>query len=472
MKIKWSALLSLTLLLSLVGCGAEQFGSVPQSTTSNPDPLRVYEQLSCSSHTLIKPKVDILYVFDNTQSYQFSQASLKQAVANTINQVSSEFDYRIVSTTLVKPLSGPDEYRVMTNSEDPLPDPSKKVISSSEMTSFFPLITQPHVERGLGRVQEFMNANKNTLFRNGAYHFVVLISNSFDKDIEEGDGVTTFPVENAWSPIYGKYQTLKAQLSSKQFRLFSLTAKSRCKEGWRPSTHSYIKMANKLYADSLATDNNSSRDSYDLCSTSEVSTVFNAVNSSIKKVVVPHKYKYWPITFADNSVNISSDLTALKVFKSNGSSAPVEIPSSQFSYHDNGVSGPSLNILATTNPQEIVTGRRHFIKFNSGSEPVYPDCIQVMSTSKVEYFGYIVIPREPIPNTIHVTIDGNAIPTSAWVYRGNISVPNIKKPHPASPGGELPAIPRSGFMIELTNDNYFYKSGQNVQVNYLPASIN
>src|SRR5690606_18799529 len=278
----------------------------------------------------------------------FSQASVRQAVANTINQVSGEFDYRIVSTTLVKPLSGPDEYRVMTNSEDSLPDPSKKVISSSELTDFFPLINEYHVERGLGRVQEFMNGHKNTLFRNGAYHFVVLISNSFDKDVEQGDGVTTSPVPDAWNPTYGKYLTLKSDLNSKQFRLFSLTAKSRCKEGWRPSTHSYIKMANYLYANSGATDNYSYKDSYDLCSTSEISTVFNAVNSSIKKVVVPHKYKYWPITFADNSVNIGSDLTALKVFKSNGSSAPVEIPSSQFTYHDNGVSGPALNILATS----------------------------------------------------------------------------------------------------------------------------
>lgn len=486
MKTKWSALFSLTLLFTLASCGAEQFGTVPQSNTSNPDPIRVYEQLSCSSHTLIKPKVDILYVFDNTQSYHFSDSSVKQAVANTINQVSGEFDYRVISTTLVNPEGDTtpfDDYRVMTNSETTLPDPGKRVITSSELTNFFPLINEYHVERGLGRVHEFMDYHKNSnLLRKGAYHFVVLISNAFDKNIEQGDGTVTSPVPGAWDLITPKYASLKTGLQSKQLRLFSLTAKSRCKEGWRPSTHSYIKMANHLYSLSGATDNQTAKDSYDLCSTSDVGTVFNAVNASIQKVVVPHKYKYWPITFADNNVSILNDLAGIQVFKSNGSSQPVEMPAgTSFEYYDHGPAGAPLNILTTTDPSETVSGRRHFVRFKTGYEPVYPDCIQVKSASKVEYFGYIVLPREPVANSIHVTINGNAIPTSAWAYRGNITVQNIKKPHPSSPGGEIPAIPRTGFMIEILTptphpnadlDKYlYYKSGDNVQVNYLPAAI-
>ncbi len=134
MKIQRSAILSLLALLALAGCGSEQFGTTPQSTKSTADPLISYQQLSCSSSTLIKPKVDILYVVDNSGSSFYIPDEIKTAVANTVSSVSQQFDYRIIGLPLIPGTQ--IDYQVLTNSTDSLPDSSKKIISTSQLSFF------------------------------------------------------------------------------------------------------------------------------------------------------------------------------------------------------------------------------------------------------------------------------------------------------------------------------------------------
>lgn len=482
MKIRWSALLSVLTLATLVSCGSEQFGTTPQSSASNPDPIRVYEQHSCSSYTLVKPKVDIIYMIDNTESYYYSDAELKNAIAGTINQVSSQFDYRIITTTLVNPTqdlrdtysnfnSSTDnsDFRFLTNSgTDGLPSAvtNNKVITTSELTSFLTVLRQPHRERGIWRLKKFMERHQASgLLREKAYNLVVLVSNSRDMDLEfvNSDGSTS-PVTTTPSPFSTRLTELtniKNSLQSKMLRLFSVTAQSSCREGWIPSTHSYVKMSQAFGA----------ADNFDLCS-GGFANLFTDVNSSIQQVVIPHVYRYWPITFADNSTPMTN-FTAVQVYKVSGNNAPQLIPASSYTYEENATLA-AKEILTTTNPSQTVSGKRHFIKFNNGSEVTYPDCIQIKSTSRTEYFGYIVLQRAPQPATIYVTINGRMISQSAtdgWTYLGNTTVPNIKVTHPNSQGSENPAIPGSGFMIKLNGQNNYYKSGDNVQVNFIPAAI-
>jgi uncharacterized cysteine cluster protein YcgN (CxxCxxCC family) len=478
MKIQWSAFFSVLTLATLMGCGAEQFGTTPQSSTSNPDAISSFEQNSCSSYTLVKPKVDIIYMIDNTQSYYYSSQDLKNAISGTLNQVSSQFDYRIITTTLVNPIqdlrdtytnynSSTDnsDYRILTNSSTALPSAvaGNKVISVSEMTSFITVLDKPHRERGLWRLKEFMKRHKDTgLLRQEAYQLIVMVSNNRDMDVENVSGTSTSINQTMFDTRLSELNQLRAQLQSKQTRIFSVTAQSACQTGWIPSTYSYVKMSQAFGIS----------DNYDLCSGSFAS-IFSEVNSSIQQVIVPHKYRYWPITFLQNDATVSN-YADLKVYKISADSAPALIPSSSYQYYDNGTGAPALNTLTTTNPSEVVTGRRHFVKFNTGAEVTYPDCVQIRTTSKTEFFGYVVLQREPKPETIYVTINGSAIPQSAtdgWTYRGNISVPNIKVTTPTSNGSELPAIPRSGFMIQLNGADNYYKSGDNVQVNFIPAAI-
>ncbi len=472
MKIKWSTTFALSLLMTLVSCGKEQFGTTPQSTTSQADPLKVYEHNSCTNRTLISPKVDIIYVVDNSGSAFKLKDAVKQSIINTVNTISKNFDYRVIGTTLINTpgdTTPNDDYRVMANSNvDPLPSEAltRRYYNPEDLVFFTDPLTGYSPERGLGRTLDFMEYHKNTgLLRKGAYHLVVLVSNGRDDEVEYIQNGTNHNYPS-YSDRYQRFINLKKPdaLNSQQLRLMAVTAKSNC-DGSKTSNLSYIRMARELYVDSNANDNNATNDSYDICSNG-LNNLFIAVNSSIKETVIPHQYKYWPIQFATQADSETS-FGKVDVYKVNEHGVPAIIDPSNWSWYP--VPAGSLNIRE--GGTEVVPGY-HFVKFNT---PIsYPGCIQIRSVSRTEYFGYIVLQREPKPETLHVTINGNTVPqssTNGWSYAGHITKENIKVPHPSSPGSEEPKIPRSGFMIQLNGTNNYYKSGDNVQVNYIPAPI-
>lgn len=476
MKTYWSAFFSYLFLLALAGCGAEQFGTSPQSTSSQANGLQSFEQLSCSSFTLIKPKVDILYVVDNSTSTYYLASDIQNAIKNTVDSISQEFDYRVVGTGLL-PIpndSTPnDNYQFMTNSTDAYDSEAagRKVISSSEF-NFFSSVSGGNAEAGLRRVAEFMNAHRgssDSLFRQGAYHLVVLISNGRDVEVETpssfGNGETVLN-QSVYNSRLSSLSAIKTALASQQFRMISVTAKSSCQSGWLPSNKSYVSMSADLYNLSGAQDSSSSLDSYDLCGAG-LSSIFAAVNNSIKQVIIPHKYKYWPITSTNGDINVSS----IKVYKSSSTSAPVQIVGGwSYKLNPNYPSGYNTRIEPTAGEP---TFARHLIEFDAGSEIVYPDCISVTTNSKTEYFGYVVLPKEPKPGTIVLRINGSQISessTNGWSYIGNVLGQNIKVAHP-NPGDELPAVTKSGYMIRLNGSSSYYKSGDSVEAYYIPAGI-
>ncbi len=122
----------------------------------------------------------------------------------------------------------------------------------------------------------------------------------------------------------------------------------------------------------------------------------------------------------------------------------------------------------TPTPGEPVTGR-HFVRFNDLL--MYPDCVLVTSVSRTEYFDFVVLPRKPLlPVTIKV--NGVEIPQSALsTSQVNTSQTlNIKAPYPTTQD-ENPPVLRTGFMIQITNPQYYYRSGDNVESLYTPAGI-
>ena len=104
---------------------------------------------------------------------------------------------------------------------------------------------------------------------------------------------------------------------------------------------------------------------------------------------------------------------------------------------------------------------------------IYPDCILVTSVSRTEYFNYIVLPQKPQPG-LSVRINGQLIPesnTNGWSNETSVvQTLNIKAPHP-QPGDQNPPLMKTGFMLKLNGVNNYYKSGDNVQVNFVPAGI-
>ncbi len=474
MKIYWSAFLSLFLLLALASCGGEQFGTTPQTNASQPNAVTAFQQASCSNYTLVKPEVDILYVVDNSTSSYYLANDIKTAIQNTISSISDQFDYRVIGTPLLKTSTGDEDYQVLAKSPDSLPATAtnKKVSSASEFT-FFANLVPGSQEPGLERVRAFLTAHQaDGLFRQKSYLFVVLVSNGRDTDIEtammggSGETIQNLAVYNARK---ASLLTLKSYFASTQFRLFSMVTHPGCaKSGWLPSAKSYIQMSKDLYNQPpypVDQGSDSSPDSYDICSGS-ISGVFTGVNSAIKQIIVPHTYKYWPITFNDTPTGLNTN--DIKVYKSSPTSAPTLLPASSWTYISNS-SGTSYDTRILPTAGEPTTAH-NLIQFTSGNEITYPDCIQITSTSNPEYFGFVVMGKKPNESTIILKINGQIIPQSSsngWSYVG-LQTRNIKV---ANNGfSELPAALRTGYMVQLNGSSNYYKSGDNVEIYYVPAT--
>ena len=470
MKNYWSALFSLFLLLAIAGCGVEQFGTSPQSTTEQTNPILVNQQVTCSNHTLIKPEVDILYVVDNSSSSNWISGNIKSAIQNTVGSVSDQFDYRVIGTPLLKTNNGDQDYQVLAKNPSSLPStvPSSKKLSSHTQFSFFSGDPADpfEPEAGLKRVDEFLTAHlTDGLFRQNAYLLIVIVSNGKDYNIETPAGFSQTAFNARKDRFIHPVSGFKKYLNAKQLRLFSVTANvSQCTPGYYSSRKSYADMSQALFNDhgfSAQTD----ADHFDLCG-STIPTVFADVNSTIKQIIIAHKYQYWPITYTNTPTGLNTG--SIKVYKSSPSSAAVLLPSTSYTYLYNS-SNTSYDSRIEPSLGEPVTNT-HLIKFTAGNEIVYPECVQIISETNPEYFGYVVLPKIPKLESVTLKIRGQVIPQSSsngWSYIGQ-QTRNIKVPYLGF--SDQPAALRTGYMIQLNGTSNYYKSGESVTIDYIPAT--
>lgn len=475
MKIYWSTFLSLTFLLALASCGGEQFGTTPQADKPSIDAVKGFEQVTCSGHTLVRPLVDILYVVDNSTSSYYVPQDIKTGIQNTINSISSQFDYRVIGTTLFETALGNQEYQVLSKSQESLPAsiPQSKIVTSSGQFNFFQKIVENGTERGLGRVQSFIANHQTDLFRQNAYLFIVLVSNGRDVDVEhviKDDYVNTHQTEAeiaAFNNRKNALLTIKSYLQNQQMRLFSVTANDRsC--GHINSPKSYGAMSQALLdASGPLNPYPSNNDHFDLCNSGGISALFAGINASIKQIIIPHKYKYWPITFSETPTGLN--LNEIKVYKSSPTQAPSLMPASSWKYVSNE-NFTSYNSRIEPKPEGEPINTRHLIEFTSGNEIVYPNCVQITSVSNLEYFGYVVIPKVPKMESVVLKINGKQVTQSesdGWTYLGQ-ATRNIKVEHNGF--ANTPTAMRTGYMFQLNGANNYYKSGDSVEIFYVPAS--
>ncbi len=474
MKLQWSVFL---LLLTVASCGSDEFGTASKTTKQGADALKSYTQSSCSISTLVKPKVDVLYLVDNSSSRYYIPEDIQDKLSESVDTLSKAFDYRVIGTPLLETANGNADYQVMTNSSDLTGIPSDgRRITSAGSFDFFRKSPTSGVERGLERATSFIDAHKSLLIRNSSYLIVVLISNGRDMEVEEDQGTRNGETRlNSikYNERLLKFRELRTTLDANQLRLFSVTAKSVCGDGYRTALKSYVKISTDLYGESGARDNSTAQDSYNLCSTGGINGIFSAINSSIQQVVLPHEYRYWPITFAENNELVSRDELRVQRISPNGSSS-VLTRDTDWYYEDLG-SSQTTNLREGPNPVpgpgEPYTGR-HLSRF--ANPIIYPDCVLVTSVSRTEYFGFIALPQKPRVETISVRINGRTIAKSNTNGWSDISATsrtqNIKVAYPA-PGDENPPVIRTGFMLQLNGTANYYKSGDNLEVNYLPAGI-
>jgi hypothetical protein len=467
-------------LLFLASCGSEQFGVTPETKTGSPDPVTSTTQEVCSARTLIKPQIDFLYVVDNSTSNNYISSSIRNEIQNTIGKISDQFDYRVIGTPLLKTAAGDQEFQVF--SKDPSFTHPKKVASISQF-DFFSQQVPGSSEPGLRRVVEFLGAHQSDgLFRRNAYLFIILISNGLDTEVE---GVTHQNGQTGYTTnglsVYNQHKNallqFKTYFNSQQLRFFSLVPHVSCQiPGWRAATRSYIQMSQDLYFQPPYPSDQAGRtgqgfpaDSYNLCGGS-IGEVFSSINASINQITIPHSYKYWPITSTNGTIDTQSG--RIKVYKKDASNNLVELTSG-WSYLENPHFpgpietrvDPSSGILISGEP----TSARHLIEFSAGNYPTYPDCISVTTLSNLEYFGFVVLPKIPQLDSVVLKIRGQTIPQSSsngWSYIGE-QTRNIKVPHDGYP--DTPPVIQTGYMLQLNGSENYYKSGDAVDLYYIPA---
>ncbi|MFT6603380.1 MAG: hypothetical protein ACJARO_000890, partial [Bacteriovoracaceae bacterium] len=93
--------LFILLFAFLSGCPEGAFKPNEQKESTVANPIQFSSNTSCSSFTLIRPKVDFLFLWDNSTSTNFINESTKAALNQTIDSISSRFDYHILLSPLV-----------------------------------------------------------------------------------------------------------------------------------------------------------------------------------------------------------------------------------------------------------------------------------------------------------------------------------------------------------------------------------
>ncbi len=465
-------LLPLLLALGLgASCSKEQFAGSPKGDSFTADTVKVYQNQTCAGHTLVKPPVDILYLVDNSLSAQYLGSAVKSQIQNTIQSISGEFDYHVLVAPLM-PLSGENLsfYPVLTNNAGALGG-GVNVVSMENLT-FFATPTGINSEAGFDRSVQLIQANRtNGVFRDGAHTLVVLVSNGDDTSTKSCFNGQCFSLnQTQFDARLAAFASLKSDLNALQFRFFSVVAHTQgCQSGYLQGA-SYRQMSGAVYTNLApdATDQDSRQypDSYDLCNNAYVS-MYQGVNKSIRQLVEAHTYNYWPITSNTGASINENDIQVFKVLANGSQQAVPESITNGFEYVG-PLTGQNTRVLPT--PGEPKSGL--FLRLHGSGQVTYPECLVVRTSSPIEYYGYVVAPSEPKPETIVVRVRGEDVPQggpNGWSYEGYRENQNIKVDSSGNPASGAP-LNKTGYFVKLHGSS-IYASGDTVEIFYTPKPL-
>ena len=465
-------------ILLLTSCGKEEFSSVKQSVTStSPITLNTTDEV-CANHTLVKPYVDFLFLWDNSSSQTFVNSDTKTSLANTVSLISKRFDYRIL---LAPMLGNNNDYAfLLSATSSGLNSSSKSMLvdidSAYSKLLNFPTSVNSH-ENGIQRAVNILEYNHNLnngIFRKNAYLVIVLMSNGNDQ-INTSSGIYNgAATANYISSNLEKLKDISSEenLDTLYSRFISLVAHNECSSGWRigESYKKFSKEVHSAFFDCETDDSadiqcsSATPDSHDICGIS-FDSLFDAVNDSIVETIIKHKYNYWPISYQKDPVNF--DLSTLKVTKSNGEEF-FELPldsqddgnTSGWKYH-----GWLENQPTTYEPSIGEEKSAYMLELVGDAKVSYPECLVLTYDSPTYYYGYLAIPHNPLVSSIIVKDGDDVLPADKWEYKGYVEEQNMRVQGPSNPDfpfqeffpGE---IVNSKYIIKLDN-SLIYKNDQN-----------
>ncbi|EQC48198.1 hypothetical protein M899_2797 [Bacteriovorax sp. BSW11_IV] len=515
MKIK---LLKIIALLLLFSCGKEQFSvnrNVDQGSTPEKNNIGTY---ACANYTLVRPQVDLLFLWDNSSSQTYTRAEVKQALNKVIDYVSSRFDYHIMMAPLIG-TGNTSSYFFSYNYFNP--GSGIQVINKESASSYLGSFQTGGAtkEAGVTRAVDLLATNQsNQVFRKNAYTIVVLMSNDDDNSYVSGDfggtqnqdayvrgkthdllclrGAYSGSYHNDKSKYYANCSNATS-LNSSMMRFISISAlgtSSSCSAtvGMFRSGTTYRAVSQNIYGatydGNLANvpSDQSSRtmyygegnDAYDICR-GEYAHIFDGVNNAITDTVLKHKYKYWPIAKTNENVDESEIIV-----KTNSGQEFLPITGAT-TVNGQEVTGYKFlgNVNLTRDTRYFPTSGEPYTGkmielFGAAKDVVWPDCFKVTAKTPTLYYGYVALTQgKPAESTINLKINGQTISQSTvngWqlIKSGSqpqfISNQNILVTSPTNSTPVVPGEYQSGYFLKLYG-SAIMSSGSTYTIDYEPA---
>ena len=447
------------LFFMLLSCGEEAFAPNQTLNEVTTDVRGNYESASCSQgFTVVRPKVDFLFLNDNSGSAGFITEDTKAALNGLIDSISNRFDYHILIAPLVA--SGNEGAELLSRSSDGLSGSARRIDRGSvkNVKAFDLLETVARYgssgtgEAGVQRAIDLLNGNRgNGIFRKNAYTIVVVISTEDDD--------SWFPASDRYSDPrkrdkyvrdqLARLRDIERSLDSQMMRFFTISPHSLC-EGAGRVGHVYRRVSEGF----------SPGDAYDFCGRN-FTAIFDGINQSISDVIQDHRYRYWPV--AESGRNI--DLDSIVVTKDGR----------VLGTHEYTYAGDRRVDLREW-PDRGDSYKGHVIRLKEYVQR--PQCLTVSFQRQSRYYGFAWIERKPREESIKITINGRVIPqgsTNGWqLIRDNNGEPQhisnqniqIRAPGDYSPGS--PGKTYSGYFLKLYGDAV-YSDGDSVKVKFLAA---
>ncbi|ATH08837.1 hypothetical protein BIY24_13035 [Halobacteriovorax marinus] len=461
---KWILILLAPLLF--ISCNEEQFGVGKQNSSVQTNPVETGSTFVCSDHTLIRPPVDLLFLWDNSTSTNYIHPDKKAALNNTLNYISDRFDYQV----MIAPLVGSGNNNTYFFSRSGSTPSGVTHISKSSAVSVIeslPLATGA-AEAGGARARDLIKNNmNNSIFRPNAYTIVVLLSNEDDDSYVQNDyGSNKNEAEKLGNGITHDLLCLKGGTYNGSYRNSYSSYSTNC-SGVPKLNASMMRFlsitpsgsfAYRKISRNIAISQNYSESDWTNLSVSSFSNIFDQVNSVIADQVIKHRYNYWPVA----GTNVEVEPSSIQVYRNNGT----QLESDEFSYI-----GKQVNKNTRYHPSlgEPYTG--HMIELIGEGEVIFPSCLRVTYNAPAAYYGYCHLSSQPLESSIEVKINGVKIANSKWSLVKSGSSPryfsskNIRIKSASDFSEATPAVNRSGYFVKL-DPSVVYTDSQTCDVTY------
>ncbi len=487
------------IIFILLSCGKEKFSTnkiLDRYKTTETQKLN-FPGKEFSKFTTVKPKVDFLFLWDNSSSTKLISNETRWAMANTINLISENFDYRII----ISPLLGEEDpspfFESYVVAEDPNSVPpsllSRWTKPGMGAEAIFNLLPKGSLESGIKRMYSLTNAGFTSgFFRSGAHMIMVILSNGDDNSWAENSGYYSGIAQTQYVDLYANnFKNLRDVKGSKTFRFLSVVAHSPC-SGSKTGT-TYKAMSAKLYSfqQQSAFPSNipqgSSPDSFDFCNLQSFYGLFDGINAAITPDNIPYTYNYWPITSNKNWIYDKNPANVKVAVKSSLGTIQGYLPydsSNGWSFVDgwkdnfNIIECPIHPEIKCNPPDEkgrvLVSG--YFIQLNGTARISNPNFLDINTQTPPEFYGFVRLkykpwkdPNKSMEEGIRVKINGITIPTSGFQYIGYVQNQNVKISGQSdfTPDAVNPLV-QSGYFLKL-NPTFVFGPGDTVEVDYWPS---